>query len=91
MTGKETYIKLLKLKEKILKKRALFVSIIVILFLVFGCADKAKEKYEIAQFEELQTNFTHAKKLYTTIIENYPESEYANKARERLEIIKDKK
>ena len=74
-----------------MKKRALFLSIFVVLFVFFGCADKAKEKYEIAQFEELQTNFTHAKKLYTTIIENYPESEYANKAMERLEIIKDKK
>lgn len=74
-----------------MKKRVLLVSIIAILFIFFGCADKAKEKYETAQFEELQTNFTHAKKLYTTIIENYPESEYANKARERLEIIRDKK
>ena len=73
-----------------MKKRALFLSIFVVLFVFFGCADKAKEKYEIAQFEELQTNFTHAKKLYTTIIENYPESEYANKARERLEIINNK-
>ena len=44
-----------------MKKRALFLSIILSLFIVFGCADKAKEKYETAQFEELQTNFTHAK------------------------------
>ena len=73
-----------------MKKRALFLSIILILFVVFGCADKAEEKYETAQFEELQTNFTHAKKLYTTIIEKYPDSEYADKARKRLEIIKDK-
>jgi len=73
------------------KKRVLLVSIIAILFIFFGCADKAKEKFEIAQFEELQTNFTHAKKLYESIIENYPESEYANKARDRLEIISDKR
>ena len=74
-----------------MKKSALFLSIIVVLSVFFGCADKAKEKYETAQFEELQTNFTHAKKLYKSIIENYPESEYAGKASDRLEIIKDKK
>ena len=73
-----------------MKKRVLFLSIIILCFIFFGCSDKAKEKYEIAQFEELQTNFTHAKKLYKDIIENYPESEYSNKARDRLEAIKDK-
>jgi outer membrane protein assembly factor BamD (BamD/ComL family) len=73
-----------------LKKNAFFLSVIVTLFVFFGCADKAKEKFETARFEELQTNFPHAKKLYKSIIENYPESEYASQARDRLEIIKDK-
>jgi len=74
-----------------LKKRVLFLSIIVICLIFLGCADKAKKNFEIAQFEELQTNFTHARKLYKNIIENYPKSEYAKKAKDRLEIIKDKK
>ena len=74
-----------------MKKRVLFLSIIVFCFIFLGCADKAKENFETAQFEELQTNYTHARKLYKNIIENDPESEYANKAKDRLEIIKDKK
>lgn len=73
-----------------MKKKGLIIIIITCCFIFCGCADKAKENYEIAQFEELQTNYPHAKKLYNKIIENYPDSEYADKARERLEIIKDK-
>lgn len=74
-----------------MKKRVLFLSIIFICLISLGCADKAKENFEIAQFEELQTNFPHARKLYKNIIENYPKSEYANKAKDRLEKIKDMK
>ena len=43
-----------------------------------------EEIYEIAQFEELQKNQEHARKLYQEIIEKYPKSEYAKKAAERL-------
>lgn len=74
-----------------MKKRIWFITILAVLFIFIGCADKAKETFEIAEFEELQTNYTHAIKLYESIIEDYPESEYAGKARDRLEIIKDKK
>ena len=43
--------------------------------------------YETAQFEELQNNPEHAMNLYEEIIEKYPESEYAAKARERVSAL----
>jgi outer membrane protein assembly factor BamD (BamD/ComL family) len=52
---------------------------------VSACAvDNGEGLYENAQFEELQNNPEHAKKLYKEIIEKYPESEYAGKARARM-------
>jgi outer membrane protein assembly factor BamD (BamD/ComL family) len=48
---------------------------------------KAREKYEIAQFEELQKNYVHAKKLYQEIIEKYQDSPYAEKSFERLKAL----
>jgi TolA-binding protein len=52
--------------------------------LLSGCGDKAKELYETAQFEERQNNREHAKQLYEEIIRDYPKSETARKAAERL-------
>jgi outer membrane protein assembly factor BamD (BamD/ComL family) len=50
-----------------------------------GCTgDSAKEMYETAQFEERQNNQAHAKQLYEAIIKDFPNSEYAPKAGERL-------
>jgi outer membrane protein assembly factor BamD (BamD/ComL family) len=46
--------------------------------------------YETAQFEELKKNYVHAKELYKEIIEKYPDSEFAKKATERWNILKDK-
>ena len=40
--------------------------------------------YETAQFEDLQSNPVHARKLYEELIEKYPDSEYAAKARDRI-------
>ena len=50
------------------------------LLLVFaGCGDKAKDLYEEKQF-----NKPHATKLYRQIVEEYPNSPYANQAKTRL-------
>ena len=50
-----------------------------------GCTgDSAKEMYETAQFEERQNNQAHAKQLYEAIIKDFANSEYAQKAGERL-------
>lgn len=43
--------------------------------------DKAKDLYDTAQLEEKQFNAT---KLYRQIVEEYPESAYANQAKTRL-------
>ena len=45
---------------------------------------KAADLYETATFEELQTNTPHARQLYQEIIEKYPDTETALKARQAL-------
>jgi TolA-binding protein len=52
---------------------------------LWGCsADKAQELLETAQFEERQTNLSHAKQLYEDIVRLYPTSKEAEIARVRL-------
>lgn len=64
--------------------------LIAMAFLILTCCSdrKAQELFETARFEELQKNFAHAEKLYGEILKNYPESELAAKAGERLEELK---
>jgi len=52
-----------------------------------GCGDGAEELYETAQFEELQNNKAHARKLYEQIVRDHGESPYAVRAKERLAAI----
>lgn len=60
------------------------VLAVLMLALIAGCADKAKELFETAQFEEKQFNKPHATKLYRQIVEQYPDSQYAKQAKSRL-------
>lgn len=54
-----------------------------------GCTgSKADELLDTAQFEEKQNNRDHARQLYEEILRNYPKSEAARKAQERLARIK---
>jgi outer membrane protein assembly factor BamD (BamD/ComL family) len=49
-----------------------------------GCCDKVKNLYDTAQLEEKQSNKPHTTKLYRQMIEEYPNSPYANQAKTRL-------
>ena len=63
--------------------------LIVLALALYGCSDrKAAELYDTAKFEELQNNRDHAIRLYERIIVAYPSSEYAVKAKERLDVLK---
>ena len=53
--------------------------------------NKAEELFETAKLEELQNAPDHAMKLYQEIVDKYPESEYARKAKERLSAMKEGK
>ena len=53
--------------------------------MVWGCGEDPRQLFETAQFEEQQHNRAHAQELYEQIIQQHPESEFAEKARQRLE------
>ena len=67
-----------------MKRIGLILMVFMVLFVFTGCSDKAAELYETARFEELQRNEAHARELYRKILDSYPGSDYAPKARERL-------
>ncbi|QXE91510.1 hypothetical protein [Geomonas subterranea] len=53
-----------------------------------GCAaDKGKELFDTAQFEEKQNNREHARQLYQEIVAKYPDSPVAKQAQERLSVL----
>jgi len=53
-----------------------------------GCTrDGAAELMETAKFEELQQNVPHARELYQRIVNQYPDSDEAKAARERLAAL----
>ena len=70
---------------------------LIVLFLLLalalpGCSgQKTKELFDTAKLEELQNAPDHAMKLYQELLDKYPESEYAPKAKERLSALKEKK
>ena len=70
-----------------MKKRMLVIMIIAVIALLSCTGDNASELFETAKFEELQNNKKHAVQLYEDIIKKYPQSEYADKAKERLSAL----
>ena len=70
-----------------------FIVLFLLLALVLpGCSGhKAEELFETAKLEELQNAPEHAIKLYQELVDKYPESEYAPKAKERLSALKENK
>ena len=72
-------------------KRLILILLSIMILAFSSCSGKrAQETYETAQFEELQKNFVHAKKLYQEILSKYPDSDYAAKAAERLKALEGK-
>ena len=73
-------------------KQFILILVMIAGLSIAGCSgNNAKELFETAQLEELQNNRDHAIKLYREIIEKDPESEYAGKARKRLDVLKQAK
>ncbi len=69
-------------------KSMLFSLLLALAIALLSCsADRAVELFETAQFEELQNNNEHARQIYKDIITNYPKSDSAKKAEERLTVI----
>ncbi len=70
------------------KSTILFVGVFLALCLSIGCGGESPESlFETAQFEERQTNVPHARELYQRIMHEHPGSEWAKKAKARLEQL----
>ena len=70
-------------------KKMIIILVGIAALALAGCSgDTVKEVFETAQLEELQNNYDHAKELYRNIIQKHPESEYAAKAKEKLDALK---
>jgi outer membrane protein assembly factor BamD (BamD/ComL family) len=69
-------------------KKILLVVTVFCLALAACSADKGKEQFDTAQFEEKQHNRDHAIQLYEEIVRKYPDSPYAAQARQRLAALK---
>lgn len=52
-----------------------------------GCSNRAAELLDTARLEEKQENLDHARQLYQQIVRDYPDSEQAKTARERLAAL----
>lgn len=65
-----------------------WAGLLLLLVILSACGEDPRQLFETAQFEEQQQNRAHAQELYEQIIRQHPESEYADKARQRLEAWK---
>ena len=64
----------------------LLLSLALVLSVCSG--NNAEELFDTAKLEELQNAPDHAIKLYREIVDKYPESEYAQKAKERIVVLR---
>jgi TolA-binding protein len=73
-------------------KRIILIVLLFLALAIAGCSgDSAEDLFDTAQLEELQNNPDHARELYQEIISKHPDSEFAQKARERLAKLDEKK
>lgn len=69
-------------------RRMIGVLTIILVTTWSGCSGNGgQQQFDTAQLEELQDNREHAKQLYQEIIDRYPETEYARKAKQRLSAL----
>ena len=62
---------------------------LIFLFIV-ACGQSPEQLFETAEFEMLQTNYPHATELYQEILEKHPNSEFAERARQRVRELEAK-
>ncbi len=73
-------------------RRFCWIAVFLMAFAFFGCfGNQAQEWYETAELEEIQNSHDHARQLYQKILDKYPQSEYAQKAKDRLAAMDKKK
>ncbi|MEO8324642.1 MAG: hypothetical protein ABI618_02255 [Nitrospirota bacterium] len=65
-----------------------WIRLSVFCFMLLACGEDPRQLFETAQFEEQQHNRAHAQELYEQVIQQHPESEFAEKARQRIEAWK---
>jgi len=70
--------------------KTVMVIVALALSLAACSGNTASELYETARFEELQNNREHAVQLYEQIIVRYPSSDYATRAKTRIDELKNK-
>jgi outer membrane protein assembly factor BamD (BamD/ComL family) len=70
-----------------MKYKIIFLLVSITLVLSGCSGNNAEELFETAKLEELQNAREHAIELYQEIIDKYPDSEFAKKAKERLTVL----
>lgn len=55
--------------------------------LLAACGTGPQELFETAELEMVQRNYPHAEQLYREIIDKHPNSEFAARARARLQEL----
>ena len=76
------------MKQFFVKAGIFFTALICLITFAACSGNSAEETFKTAQFEELQNNKAHAEQLYNEIIDKHPESEYADRAKERISALK---
>ncbi len=70
-------------------KWIILLVLITVGYCFIGCGgNTAQETFDTAKLEELQNNPEHALILYQEIVEKYPDTPLAAKARERISVLK---
>lgn len=68
-------------------KKSVLLMMLLVAFAGACSADKSKELFDTAQFEEKQNNKEHARQLYQEVVDKYPDSPLAKQAQERLAAL----